>query len=236
MKIKSITALKMFKFEMHDFARHTFGATTEDFYLLSSSPPIWEQLLIVGSSDMKRVGCVWLRHLGVWTHSTIWWLGMWMESARLPVSMRSPVCGLVMVSSFCFPLSLLCCVLLLCALPSSLSILPPLTADSHRCLMPSFTQHSSYFCLNFNLLPHLFPWLYLPLSQLLGRLLTGPSRCYSAHGQLSKSQTIGGFGKRGWELSGAPFEAREMKGKWHFKQPANSSLFHTVVAVCTTAL
>lgn len=92
---------------MHAFAWSTFAVTTEDFYLISSSLLTWEQLLIVGSSDMKGVGCVWLRHLGVWTHSTIWWLGMWMQSARLPVSIRSPVCGLVMVSSFCFPLSLL---------------------------------------------------------------------------------------------------------------------------------
>lgn len=34
-----------------------------------SSHPTCEQLLIVGSSDLKGVGCVWLRHLrGVNTH------------------------------------------------------------------------------------------------------------------------------------------------------------------------
>lgn len=46
-----------------------FPLWQEDFCLISNSPPTREQLLIVGSSDLKGVGCVWLRHLrGVNTH------------------------------------------------------------------------------------------------------------------------------------------------------------------------
>lgn len=80
----------------------------EDFCLISNSPPTREQLLIVGSSDLKGVGCVWLRHLrGVNTHHhlMIWCVMKWMESARLPVSMRSffPLSlSLAPLSSFSF--------------------------------------------------------------------------------------------------------------------------------------
>lgn len=42
---------------------------TADFCVSSNSPPTCEQLLTVGSSDLKGVGYVWLRHLrGVNTH------------------------------------------------------------------------------------------------------------------------------------------------------------------------
>lgn len=59
--------------------------------------------------------------------------------------------------------------------PASLST-PPISVSTSACFL---------IC---------YPLLCLSLS--LSRLLTGPSRCYSAHGQLSKSLTIAGFGKR----------------------------------------
>lgn len=130
----------------------------EDFYLIYSYLLRCEQLLFVGSSDMKGVGCVWLRHLGVWTHSTIWWLGMWMESARLLVSMCSPACGLVMVFSFCFPLSLpfaRCSALFSIDPTSSYSTLSSLShVQLHSALLLFLSQFQPASSFVSSLLPH----------------------------------------------------------------------------------